>query len=69
MRRLDTNKRNSNNVSHVCYFCNICFNLTWQIFGVDGKGKYNTTKFLRYLNLDCTGGGKDCPKILDIVTK
>ena len=68
-RRLDIDKNNSNNVSHVCSFCNICFNLTWRMFGVDGKGTYDTTKVLRHLKLECTGGGIDCPEILDLVTK
>ena len=39
------------------------------MFGVDGKGKYNTAKVLSHLKLECTGGGKDCPEILDLVTK
>ena len=69
VRRSEIDKKNSNNVSHVCSFCNICFNLTWQMFGVDGKGTYDTIKVLRHLNLECTGGGKYCPKILNLVTK
>ena len=52
VKRLEINKKNSNNVSHVCYFCNICFNLTWRMFGVDGKGAYDTTKVLRHLKLE-----------------
>ena len=55
VRRLETNKKNSNNVSHACYFCNICFNLTWRMFGVDVKGTYDTTKVIRHLKLECTG--------------
>ena len=69
VRRLDIDKKNRNNVSHVCYFCNIFFNLTWRMFGVDRMGTYDTTKVFRNLNLECTGGGKDCPEILDLVTK
>ena len=69
VRRFEIDKKNSKNVSHVCYFCNICFNLTWRMFGVDGKGTYDTTTVLRHLKLDCTGGGKDCPEILDLVKK
>ena len=69
VRRLETNKKNSNNVSHVCSFCNICFNLNWRMFSVNGKGVYNTTKILRHLKLECTGRGKDFPEILYLVTK
>ena len=69
VRRLEIDKKNSNNVSHVCSFCNNCFNLTWRMFGVDGKGTYDTTKVLRHLKLECTGGGKDCQEIPDLVTK
>ena len=61
VRRLEIDKNNSNNVSHVCSFCSICFNLTCRMFGVDGKGTYDTTKVLCHLKLECTGGGKDCP--------
>ena len=39
------------------------------MFGVDVKGTYDTTKVLRHLKLECTGGGKYCPEILDLVTK
>ena len=39
------------------------------MFGVDGKGTYDTTKVRCHLKLECTGGGKDCPEILDLVTK
>ena len=52
VRRLEIDKKNRNNVLHVCYFCNICFNLTWRMFGVDGKGTYDTTKVLRHLKLE-----------------
>ena len=69
VRRLDIDKKNSNNVSHVCSFCNICFNLTWRMLGVDGKGTYDTTKVRCHLKLECTGGGKYCPGILDLVKK
>ena len=69
VRRSEIDEKNSNNVSHVCSFCNICFNLTWRMFGVDGKGPYETTKILRRSKLECTGGGKYCPEILDLVTK
>ena len=31
VRRLEIDKKNSKNVSHVCYFCKICFNLTWRM--------------------------------------
>ena len=55
VRRLDIDKQNSNNVSHVYSSCNICFNLTCRMFGVDGKGTYDTTKVIHHLNLDCTG--------------
>ena len=69
VRRLEIDKKNSNNVSHVCSFRNICFNLTWRMFGVDGKGAYETTKVLCHLKLEFSGGGKDFPEILDLVTK
>ena len=69
VRRLEIDKKSSNNVSRVYSFCNICFNLTWRMFGVDGKGTYETTKVIRHLKLECTGRGKDCPGILDLVTK
>ena len=69
VRRLEIDKKNSNNVSHVCSFRNICFNLTWRVFGVDRKGTYDTTKVLCHLKLECNGGGKNFPEILDLVTK
>ena len=49
VRRLEINKKNSNILSHVCSFCNICFNLTWRMFGVDGKGTYDKPKVLCHL--------------------
>ena len=48
VRSLEINKKNSNNVLHVSSFCNICFNLTWWMFGVDVKGTYETTKVLSH---------------------
>ena len=60
VRRLEIDKKNSINVSHVCSFCNIFFNLNWRVFGVDRKDTYNTTKVLRHLKLECAGGVKYC---------
>ena len=54
-RTIEIEKKNSNNLSRVCSFCNTGFNLTWQMLGVDGKGTYDTTKVIHHLNLDCTG--------------
>ena len=64
--------KKSNNVTHVCSFCNICFNISWRKYteiGLDGKGPYDTTKVLHHLKSECTGGGKDCPEIPELVAK
>jgi len=71
VRRLEIDKK-KNNVTHVCSFCNICFNISWRkyiVIGLEGKGAYDTTKVLRHLKSECTGGGKDCPEILELVAK
>ena len=71
VRRLEMDK-NGKNVTHACSFCNICFNITWRkyvVIGLEGKGAYDTTKVLRHLKSECTGGGKDCPEILELVAK
>eukprot|EP00979_Chaetoceros_neogracilis_P008806 scaffold1972_cov265-Chaetoceros_neogracile.AAC.20 len=39
------------------------------VIGLEGKGAYDTTKVLRHLKSECTGGGKDCPEILELVAK
>ena len=69
-RRLEVDNKKKN-VSHICSFCNNCFNLSWQKSkrGLDGKGTYDTTKVLRHLEEERKGGGKECTEILELVAK
>ena len=70
-RRLEINDKK--NATHVCSFCNQCFSLEWRrrrdkdgsFMDDPGKGSYDTTKALRHLHQDCTGGGQQCPEIIE----